>query len=200
MVLNPGMLVYLNHYSGKRPFISSVVDTKQDRVKVQLTEKLKRLRMIREEPIVLSFQDESKIFICEGYLQTKNLAQDFLELRISNTFQMDNARTFERFPVSLYAVIQTEKGKRHVGVVKNISMSGVAISTKLNLKENKIQALEIYLDERVLTIGAEVAWEKKEGLKYEYGLKSIYPDYVVKNTLKLYLSILKDEQESLLRN
>lgn len=196
MELNPGMLVYVNHYSGKKPIVSSIVGTVDNDITVIFTEKLKSSNVFRNDPVVLNFESEKKLYTCEGYIKEINAVENIMELRIDNSQEMDNNRLFERFPVSLYATIMTVKNKKHIGVVKNISVSGFAIATKCDLKIGTTYDFEIYVDERVIAFKGEVAWKKNNEPKNEYGIRSIYPDYVVKNMVKIYLTILKNEQEN----
>jgi hypothetical protein len=200
MELNPGMLVYVNHYSGKRPIVSSVVDTEEDGVKVIMTEKFKRATVFKNDPIVLNFEMDKKLYTCEGYITKINPFENIVELRIENSQHMDNNRLFERFPVSLYTILHTPSGKKSVGVLKNLSLSGFAISTKSDLKLGKIYDFEIYIDERVISLKGEVVWQNKNCARNEFGIKSMYPDYIVKNTVNLYLNILKSEQENSIKN
>ena len=78
--------------------------------------------------------------------------------------------------------------------------NGMGITTKEDLKEGQRFNCEVYIDDRTINIVGEVAWRKMENSKYEYGIKSEYPDYVVKNTVRLYLELLKKQQEDIVES
>jgi hypothetical protein len=200
MELKLGKLIYLNHYSGKRPIVSSIVQTEDEYIRVLLTEKLRRIRLLKYDPIVVSYFEQKKIIMCEGFVKEVNESENLIKLRIDNTQEFDNKRLFERFPVSLYSLVTLRNNKKITGVIKNISVNGMSLSSKADLRCQKTYQLELYINDHVLNVEAEITWKNKDGIKFQYGIKTKYPDYIVKNTVKLFLSILKDEQEMALKN
>ncbi len=198
-----GKIVYLNHYSKRRPILSNVLELKDNIVHVKIFEKKQVLKISKGDPIVLNFSDDKKIHVCEGYVNEISLRNRNIKIRIDNEQLISNSRIFERFPVSLYATLEWElpkkanQAKRGAAVIKNISLSGMGLTTKEDLKKGQKFEVSVYIDERVVKIFGLVAWKKKEGSKFEYGIQTQYPDYIIKNTVKLYLNILKSQQESI---
>jgi hypothetical protein len=183
--------------------LSNVLECRDNIVHLQVVEKKPIRSLSKGDPIVLNFSDDNKIHVCEGYVNEVSVKNKNLEIRIDNEQLISNSRIFERFPVSLYATLEWETPKKMVlarkgaAVIKNISLSGMGLTTKEELKKGQKFDMSIYIDERVVKIFGFVAWKKKEGSKFEYGIKTEYPDYIVKNTVNLYLNILKSQQENI---
>ncbi|MFZ5987495.1 MAG: PilZ domain-containing protein [Bacillota bacterium] len=201
MQLKDGEIVTVAHYSEGSPFKSVVFQAGNDTVTLKLTREFSAYNLFEGDPIVLGFQVGNEIYISECIIHVINLKEGIVEVKIDNTEFITDKRVYERFPVSLYADVRSDSSrKRSVCFIKNLSLEGLGIVSKDEFTEGQEIELDIYIDKRVLPLTGVVTRKKSVMSSYEYGLKIFYKDFNTKNSLKLHLKILKDEQEKALNN
>lgn len=190
-----GKTVSLSYYSGMHAFYSKVLFVEGKKIGVEMNPQFLKVKFIEGDPIVLVYESENEIFTCECLIDEMDLEMKKMFVKIEHEQAIQNSRIFERFPVSLYASIHAATTKKKVtAIIKNISMTGIAIIAKKELKLNDEVNIDLYLDERVVGFKGCVVRAQKSGNKCEFGVRTEYPDYSVKNTIRLYLEILKNEQ------
>ncbi len=203
MQLYTEKVVYLSHYSKRRPILTHLLEFKDNSICLKLRDSSCNLKVSKGDCIVLNFNENNNVYLCEGYVLNNIREDNFISIRIDQRQMVEDNRIFERFPVSLYANIKhngtsgKKETKKSAAVIKNISLSGMGVTSREELKDGQKFDCDVFIDERIVKIQGEVAWRKKEGANFEYGIKTQYPDFVYKNTVKLYLNILKNEQISL---
>ena len=195
MKLKPGDIVTLAHYSKSTPFQSVVLNVMENEVLLNLPRKFPAYDLFEDDPAVLGFQTGPDIFAAECSIRYINAKDGNVVLKIENTEHIKEKRIFERFPVSLYADLRIKNGKKKAAYVRNISLNGLSIVSKTNLSEGDEVVCDTYIDNRVLELAGTVIWKGKSSKNFQYGIKTVLQDYNTKNSLKLYLNILKDEQE-----
>lgn len=200
MELYKGEIVSLSHYSGVVAFKSTVIEVKDNDIHLKLTKEFAKSNFFEGDPIVLVREQDNIRYICECTIDEICVEESTIILKIDNAQSMANHRIFERFPVSLYAGIKAAKMKKKgTAIVKNISVSGMSLSSKADFKKGEIFDLDIYMDEKIIPVQVEIAWKKKGQYKYEYGARILYEEFNTKNTIKLYLEILRNEQEKFIK-
>lgn len=195
MKLKPGDIVSLAHYSKSTPFQSLVLDVLENEVWLNLPKKFPAYDLFEDDPAVLGFQTGLDIYAAECSIRSINAKDGNVVLKIENTEHIKEKRIYERFPVSLYADMRAKNGTKKAAYVRNISLNGLSIVSKSELSEGDEVVCDTYIDNRVLELPGTVMWKAKSSKNFQYGIKTMFQDYNTRNSLKLYLNILKDEQE-----
>lgn len=184
--------IYLvNHYSLGKPLIAKLIDISKVKITLEFTDSIFGERIIEGHPVVITKED-TEVNVLESVAEQIDIKGKRITFRIDNVISHDNNRMFERFPVSIYSSFYV-KDKKRTAVVKNLSILGMCVITKEDLPLNRNYKFSLFIDEREIPIKATTIWKKRE-FKNEYGLKLEHDDYTIKNSLRLYLNILKDEQ------
>lgn len=201
MELKSGDIVSLAHYSESTPFKSVVLKVLDNEVLLNLPKNFSVYNLFEDDPVVLGFQSGSGICAAECSIRIINPKDSSVAVKVDNIEHIKEKRIFERFPVSLYADMKLqEDGKRKVAYVRNISMDGLSIVSKSEFSEGEEIAFDVYIDNRVLRLSGNVMWKERSSVNFQYGIKTIYQDFNVKNSLNLYLNILKGDQEKAIAN
>ena len=195
MKIKPGDIVSVAHYSEINPFQSVVLEVSENEVLLNLPKKFSVYNLFEGDPAVLGFQTGLDIYAAECSIQSINAKNSSVALRIDNTEHIKEKRIFERFPVSLYADMIPQDGVKKVAYIRNISLDGLSIVSKSDLSVGEKISFDTYIDNRVLKFSGTVMWKVKSSGNFQYGIKTIFEDFNTKNSLRLYLNILKDEQE-----
>ncbi len=195
MELRAGNIVSISHYSENIPFQSAVIEVLDNEVLLNLPKKFSIYNLFEDDPVVMGFQIGLDIYAAECSIRLINPKDNSVALRIQNVEQIREKRIFERFPVSLYADMKPEVGERKVAYVRNLSLEGLSIISRSEFLEGDDIAFDTYIDNRVIRLMGTVMWKEKSPGNFQYGIKIKYQDFNTKNSLKLYLNILKDDQE-----
>lgn len=195
MKLKPGDIVSVAHYSESIPFQSVVVEVLEDEVLLNLPNKFSAYNLSEDDPAVLGFQDGLDIFAAECSIRTINVKKRTVTLKIENTEYIKEKRIFERFPVSLYADMIPQNGTKRAAYVRNISLDGLSVVSQDELSVGDKIVFDTYIDNRILKLPGTVMWKMKSSKNFQYGIETMFEDFNTKNSLRLYLNILKDEQE-----
>ncbi|WP_010248451.1 PilZ domain-containing protein [Acetivibrio cellulolyticus] len=196
MELKPGDIVSVAHYSEDTSFQSIVLDVVENEVLLNLPKKFSIYNLFENDPVVLGFRAGLEIYAAECSIRIINVKDSSIALKVDNIEFVKEKRIFERFPVSLYADIRThEDGNRKIACISNISLDGLAMVSRNEFFEEDTIDFDIYIDKRILRLSGSVIWKEKISGNFQYGIKIIYQDFNTKNSLKLYMNILKNEQE-----
>jgi len=196
MDLKLGDIVSLVHYSQSIPFQSIVLGVFDNEVLLKLDKTFSIYNLFENDPVVMGYKTGFDIYVAECSIRLINTKDSSVALKIENIEHIKEKRIFERFPVSLYADMKLQDGIREMAYVRNISLDGLYIVSKKELSEGDNLILDTYIDNRTLTLAGAVMWKDKSSRNFQYGIKTIYHDFTTKNSLKVYLGILKDEQEN----
>ena len=199
MKLRSGDIVSVVHYSEKTPFQSVVLDVSENEVLLNLPNQFSVYNLFEDDPAVLGFQSGSDIYVSECSIQSINAQEGSAALKIENTEHIKEKRIFERFPVSLYADMISQNGAKKAAYVRNISLNGLFVISKNELAVGDKVVFDTLIDNRILKLPGTVMWKMKNSNNFHYGINIIFQDYNTKNSLKLYLNILKDEQEKVIQ-
>lgn len=200
MKLRTGDIVSVAHYSEKNPFQSVVLDVSENEVLLNLPNQFSVYNLFEDDPAVLGFQSGSDIFVSECSIQSINAQEGSAALKIENTEHIKEKRIFERFPVSLYADMIPQNGSKKAAYVRNISLNGLFVISKNELAVGDKVVFDTFIDNRILKLPGTVMWKMKSSNNFHYGINIMFQDYNTKNSLKLYLNILKDEQERVIKH
>ncbi|MCX7923606.1 MAG: PilZ domain-containing protein [Clostridia bacterium] len=200
--MNPksGEIVSVSHYSKVNPFKSILIDVSYDSLVLKLTKDFIEYNFLENDPIVLGYEVNSEIYICECLIEEIYPKNSTVKLKIDNIQLVANQRLFERFPVSFYAHIRFKNSrKRNIAFVKNLSLSGMSVISKADISEDKEVIVDLYIDDIIITLESETVFRIENNHGFEYGLKVNYSDLGIKNFIASYLHFLKDEQKQALK-
>jgi hypothetical protein len=151
------------------------------------------------DPVVLGFEVDDEIYMASCNILEMDKKDNKLMLKIDNFETLTNKRLYQRFPVSFYADVKIgESQKKHLVLVKNISLNGLMINTKSDFPLYQELKFEMHLDVK-LHLKATIIRKSKDQHYYEYGLKIIYSDVNTPKVLKKLILILKQEQEDFIK-
>ncbi|MDP4179988.1 MAG: PilZ domain-containing protein [Bacillota bacterium] len=199
MNIKAGEVVLIRHFSGTKLFKSIVLESLDDILSVKLFEEIALLNCSPGDPVVLGCELENEVYMGSCNLLDIDKDNNKLSLKIDNYETITNKRLYERFPVSFYADVRIgESQKKNLVLVKNISINGLMINTKVDFPLYQELKFEIHLDVK-LHLKASIIRKSKEANNFEYGLKINYTDVNTPKVLKKLILILKQEQEEFIR-
>lgn len=199
MNIKSGEVVSIRHCSGTKLFKSIVLDSIEDTISVKLFEEIALLNCSEGDPVVLGFEYDSQVYMASCNILELDKKENTLGLKIDNFETITNKRLYERFPVSFYADVRIgESQKKNLVLVKNISLNGLMINTKLDFPLYQELKFEMHLDIKI-HLKATIIRKTKDAHNNEYGLKIVYTDVNTPKVLKKLILILKQEQEEFIR-
>ena len=199
MAISVGDVVSVRHYSGARLYKSVVTDKHDDVVTIRLSDDVSSLNFSESDPIVIGYESEKEVHIASCSLFKVDADINCITLRIDNSEVLANKRLSERFPVSFLANMHIgQSNTTHEGFVRNISFSGMLISSKADFPIYQKLKITVHVGKK-LDLQAIVVRKAKDLSNYQYGLKIVYTDINTPNLLKKYLILLKKEQEEFLK-
>jgi len=200
MKLEAGAAVSVRHYSGIRPFKSIVNEVKEDAVTLKLTREFTAAGISEGDPITVGYALEREISICSCTVVSINSKAGAIGLKIDSADTLMDKRILDRFPVSLYAEVRLkDSSKRNTITIKNLSIGGMQISSQNEFTEGQDIEINAFLDKNVVTLKAEIVWKTKNFSRFDYGLKTLYTNYNTRNYIKLYLQVLRDDEERIVK-
>ncbi len=199
MNIKPGEVVSIRHCSGTKLFKSIVLEATEENLSIKLFEEIALLNCSEGDPVVLGFEVDDEIYMASCNILEMDKKDNKLMLKIDNFETLTNKRLYQRFPVSFYADVKIgESQKKHLVLVKNISLNGLMINTKSDFPLYQELKFEMHLDVK-LHLKATIIRKSKDQHYYEYGLKIIYSDVNTPKVLKKLILILKQEQEDFIK-
>lgn len=188
-------IISVKHYSYIRPLKSIIIGRNDDVISIRLVKEFSVFNFLEGDPLVIAHEENSNINIIGSTIETIDLVSNSLDVCIDHIDTEAQKRSYERFPVSLYADIKTAtEKKKHLSVIKDMSHFGLQISSKSELAEKSIVSVDIYTEEKVISITAQVMRKEKFEKYYAYGLTIQYDNVVTMSYMKEYMEMLKKEQ------
>jgi hypothetical protein len=193
-----GTVVTVRHYSMINHFTAVVNDVRERSIVIRLPKECKKATFLVDDPIVTSYEADSKVIVRGGRILKYNRDDELLEYSEDEFDEDSKMRLYERFPVSLYAdyrVAETFGNKKYLALVKDISDYGLMIYSKESHFKGLTLIMDIYLARDILSLNAEIVRKVERNGYYEYGLKIKHNGPVVFNQIK---SFVKKEQNELI--
>lgn len=199
MNIKSGEIVSIRHCSGTKLFKSIVLESIEDTLSVKLFEEIALLNCSEGDPVVLGFEYDSQVYMASCNILELDKKENTLDIKVDNFETITNKRLYERFPVSFYADVRIgESQKKNLVLVKNISLNGLMINTKLDFPLYQELKFEMHLDIKI-HLKATIIRKTKDAHNNEYGLKIVYTDVNTPKVLKKLILILKQEQEEFIK-
>lgn len=198
MELREGIVVTMRHYSMINVFSSIVDEIRDDKIIVKLPRECQKATFQEGDPLVTAYELEEKAVIKGGRIVGYERDAGLLTYSEDVLDEGSRLRSYERFPVSLYAdyrVVETMSNRKYFALVKDISDYGLMVYSKEeHFKGHKLN-MDIYLSRDILSLTAEIVRKVDRGDYYEYGLKIRHNGPVVFNQIK---NFVRKEQEELI--
>jgi hypothetical protein len=197
MELKEGTVVTMRHYSMINVFISIVDEIRNGEIVARLPKECQKAVFLADDPLVTVYELDEKAVIRGGQIVDYIREPGLLIYKEDVFDEGSKLRSYERFPVSLYAdyrVVDTLGSRKYYALVKDISDYGLMIYTKEEHFKGHKLGLDIYLARDILSLTAEIVRKVDHAGYYEYGLKIKHSGPVVFNQIK---NFVRKEQEEL---
>lgn len=194
MIIKPGVVVTIRHYSMLNVFKGIVQNVFDNIVTLSLSKEVSVTRFLEGDPIVVAFEGHENVKIIGGILTRLNIAEELLDFAMDVMDEEAKNRIYERCPVSLYSDFKlSDTGKKCFGLIKDISYYGLLVLSKEDLDRGQRMDLDIFLVRDIMSIKAEVIRQIQGTMYLEYGLKIIHKGPSVYNHVQNYVRKLQDE-------
>jgi hypothetical protein len=191
-----GTAVAVRHYSMIGLFTAVVSEVKERSVIIRLPKECAKATFLEGDPIVTSYEADSKVYIRGGRILNCNRRDELLEYSEDQFDEGSRMRSYERFPVSLYAdyrVAEAFGNKKYLALVKDISDYGLMIYSKEPHFKGLTLIMDIYLPRDILSLNAEIVRKVEHDGYFEYGLKIKHNGPIVFNHIKNFVKKEQDE-------
>ncbi|NLK86404.1 MAG: PilZ domain-containing protein [Clostridiaceae bacterium] len=191
-----GIVVAVRHYSMISLFNAIVEQVREQSIVIRLPKECMKSTFLAGDPIVTSFEKDSKAFIRGGRILGFNRRDELLEYSEDEFDEGSRMRSYERFPVSLYAdyrVAEAPGNKKYLALVKDISDYGLMIYSREPHFKGLTLMIDIYLARDILSLTAEIVRQVQWDGYYEYGLKIRHNGPIVFNHIKTFVKKEQDE-------
>jgi hypothetical protein len=194
MKIKPGFVITVQHYSLLNVFKGLVLDTQENTVIVKLPKEALKATFIKGDPLVVGYEAGDTAEIVGGRLADYEPGNEQLTFIADLSEVGINLRSYERFPVSLYADFKlAEGGKKCFALVKDISDHGILIYAKESFLKGQRVNMDIFLTRDIMTLTAEIVRKIEYGDYIEYGLKIRHSGPAVFNHIKSFVKKAQDE-------
>lgn len=198
MELTAGIVVTIRHYSMINVFNCIVDEIKGDKIIVKLPKECQKATFLEGDPLVTAYELNAQAVIKGARIAEYDRDAGLLTYVEDVLDEGSRLRSYERFPVSLYAdyrVVEMMGSKKYFALVKDISDYGLLLYSKEDHFKGLKLNLDIYLARDILSLTAEIVRKVDRGGYYEYGLKIRHSGPVVFNQIK---NFVRKEQEELI--
>lgn len=200
MTIESGVVVTIRHYSMLNVFKSIVQKKDGQAIQIRLPKECLKTVFLAGDPIVLAYEVGNSAEIKGGRILEFIKDQELLIFSADTPDEGIVMRSYERYPVSLYADYRVAEGlsnKKSFALIKDISDYGLLIySNESHFKGLQLN-MDIYLTRDILTLSAEIVRKADYNGMFEYGLKIKHNGPTVFNHIKNYVK--KSQQELLIK-
>ncbi|MFZ5987875.1 MAG: PilZ domain-containing protein [Bacillota bacterium] len=195
MKFKVGEVVTLKHYSGKKINKGLISNSHDNSLIVKPDKDFLVYSYFDNDPIVLGYENEELINICEGVITFLNYKENSFGLTVNNMQSITNKRITQRFPVSLCAYI-THRNTRNFAYMRNISLDGLSLCTKHEFDKGEIFTIHTSIETIDLIFDARVIWKKTSIVGNEYGLEFHSVEEKFAEKIENCINLLRIEQEN----
>jgi hypothetical protein len=180
-------------------FKGIVLKAQKNEITIRLPKECSRTSFLEGDPLVVAHEKDGIVEIMGG--RTVSFSHDDEQL-IFVIDQMDDGvkmRSYERYPVSLYADFKLAGGsgsKKCFALVKDISEYGIRIYARESFFKGQKFNFDIYLTRDILSLTAEIVRKVENDGHFEYGLRIIHNGPTVFNHIKNIIKKTRQEHIS----
>ncbi len=195
-MLEVGSVITIRHYSMTSVFKSIILDVSTYSIEVKLPKECMNAVFLPGDPLVVAYETGNSAEIKGGRIIDFNRQNELLAFSEDTYDEGMRMRSYNRFPVSLYAdyrVIEGYVNNKNFALVKDISEYGLMVYSNNNHFKGTKMNMDIYLTRDVLTLTAEIARKVEHDGYYEYGLKIKHEGPYVFNHIKNFVKKYENE-------
>lgn len=194
MNLKVGEVVTLKHYSGKKINKGVISNISDNYLVIKPDKEFLIFNFFDNDPIVMGFEDENIVNICESTISSINYQQNTFGLTVNNVITITDRRVTQRFPVSLCAYI-LDKEEKNFSYIRNMSIEGLSICSKLEYENGQSLKINTTIEDKNLEFDAKVVWKNESKYGFEYGLEYVQTNKPVMENIEHCIEILRLTQE-----
>ncbi|WP_010250187.1 PilZ domain-containing protein [Acetivibrio cellulolyticus] len=194
MNLKVGEVVTLKHYSGKKINKGVISNINENYFIIKPDKDFLIFNFFDNDPIVMGFEDENIVNICESTVSNIDYQQNTFGLTVNNVITITDRRVTQRFPVSLCAYILDDEEK-NFAYIRNMSLEGLSICSKLEYEKGQSIRINTTIEDKALEFEALVVWKSASKYGYEYGLEYNQTDKMTMDSIEHCIEILRLTQE-----
>jgi len=192
MIIKAGDMVAVKHYTLLTPFISFVNEIKDDNISIMLTKDFPENNLLVGEPIVLGYEATDQVYVLGCDIEEIDVISNSVRLNFDYEDSYLNLRSRERFPVSLYAdLISSNRGTRQLVIIKDLSLFGMRIYSKVDLYLDELVEISIYTEKDVVFLKGKIVRDIENSTFNEYGVGIQFENLKSMNLIENYLKNLK---------
>lgn len=194
MNIKPGDIIIVRHYSLLNAFKSVVIEAADESLFLKISREQSNAYFYAGDPIVLATTGSENIRISGGRVHSYSQGEGILQVQVDIQKVENNARRYERTPVSHYADIRLcDTCKKYQVLVKDISFYGIMLFTKEDLHKGQQMDVDVFLDRDIMSFKAEVVRKLEGTIHMEYGLKILHRGPLVFNHIQNYVRKSQEE-------
>lgn len=185
-----GNVVVIRHYSMINVFYCMVIRADSHKTEVKLPKECMKSVFLAGDPLALAYETNETIEVKGGKIIEFKKNDEALVYSEDTPEEGMKMRSYERFPVSLYAdyrVVEEIGNKKRFALIKDISEHGLMIYSKDSHFKALSLNLDIYLARDILSLTAQIVRVVEHGGYTEYGLKIRHNGPYVLNQIKNYI-------------
>jgi hypothetical protein len=191
--------IFLKHYSSVHPIRSTLISNDEKFLKIHVTNEIIKSNYLLGDPVVVHMYEEKAISIFGTIIDSVEIAEKNMKLKICDFETIPNKRRYDRHPVSYYIDIKyTGINKRIIGTVRNICYEGMLLLSKEDFDEDSTLGIDLYTENNVLSLRGAIIRKKVNNYNYEYGIKVMYPTHTSREGVKKIIYNLEKEHDELL--
>ena len=193
-IMTIGQRIAVKHFSMYEYAYAFIVNIEKDFIRVKFRSSFPSVDFFPEDPIVMTFASNDKIYIASGEIVTLEAMEPLtIEVKVSKIEKRNSLRRDERFFVSVACNIDADELESPVfGIVKNLSYTGFKINSKDEIKDVGRLKISLNIDKNTkLNCFGKVVRKEKLGLYHEYGIQIEDITRNNKLTLQHYINTLK---------
>jgi hypothetical protein len=194
MNLKVGEIVTLKHYSGKKINKGVISNIKENYLVIKPDKDFLIFNFFDNDPIVLGFEEENIVNICESTISNIDYQQNTFGLTVNNIVSITNRRITQRFPVSLCAYI-LDNEEKNFAYIRNMSIDGISICSKIEYEKGQTLTINTTVEDKNLEFDAQVVWKSDSKYGFEYGLEYVDNSPAIMENLEHCIEVLRLTQE-----
>lgn len=190
--LSVGGKVSVCHYFSEQPMAAIIADIMPNGLLLRFDNNFAKYSFCIDDPITISFLSDKSVKIYEASIIEIISNQKSIRAVLGKVSLLSDEALKESFPTSMPVDFKTEySNKKQTAVVKNIGPYNSIIVSEDELKVGDKINFNIFLEEKVISLNAEIASKRQGKNKFEYDLKTTFIDLNSKKLLMLFIAKLK---------
>lgn len=192
-------VIVVRHYSGINPFKSVVTKIEENKITVKLTKEFATFNFLVGDPVVLGYEVNEMVSLVGCTINEIDIKKNCITFDIDKIEEEKQKRKYERYIVSLYADLVNDRNERSTAIIKDISLSGIRLFSRLEHNIGEKISLHLYIDSKILVLNSKILRKIQKEENIEYGVSINYDkDEKNKKEMIKYINKLKDDHDSFL--